>query len=289
MFCPKCGAQNPDGAKFCGSCGAAQSAGAPAAAPSATPPSAATKPSGKKSFPKAIIAAVAAIAAIAIVAFAAVNFLAPKGFNGTVTVTEYYGESSVGSIRTTVKDDSVTVENLYSDGEVNDAVSYSATIAERSETENTYIFALKDAKWMNGDRFLASGDWDSGDNKLTLFIPKGLKSQNPEGYFGATLLNMAKDGTYGFATNDLCSPKLMEFDSSGTGRSFLAIGLHMDSAEEASKIDPTSDAYDEGYGSPDTIAKSEDSFSWEKNEDAVHVTWEDSSASYDAVDISVTE
>ena len=38
MFCPKCGAQNPDGAKFCGSCGAAQSAGAPAAAPSATPP-----------------------------------------------------------------------------------------------------------------------------------------------------------------------------------------------------------------------------------------------------------
>ena len=40
MFCPKCGAQNPDGAKFCGSCGAAISANAPAHATAtpATPP-----------------------------------------------------------------------------------------------------------------------------------------------------------------------------------------------------------------------------------------------------------
>jgi len=33
MFCSKCGAENPDGARFCGKCGAAMAAAAPTPAP----------------------------------------------------------------------------------------------------------------------------------------------------------------------------------------------------------------------------------------------------------------
>ncbi len=33
MFCSQCGAENPDGARFCGKCGAAMAAAAPAPAP----------------------------------------------------------------------------------------------------------------------------------------------------------------------------------------------------------------------------------------------------------------
>lgn len=40
MFCPKCGQQNPDEAKFCGKCGAAVSA-APASQPNRAVPEAA--------------------------------------------------------------------------------------------------------------------------------------------------------------------------------------------------------------------------------------------------------
>jgi hypothetical protein len=36
MFCSQCGADNPDGARFCGKCGAPMAAAAPAPAPAAT-------------------------------------------------------------------------------------------------------------------------------------------------------------------------------------------------------------------------------------------------------------
>jgi len=45
MFCPKCGAQNPDDATYCKSCGASlqtQSAGAPGQMPNASPPASAS-------------------------------------------------------------------------------------------------------------------------------------------------------------------------------------------------------------------------------------------------------
>ena len=255
--------------------------------PRLPPPSAVAKHSGKKPFQKVVVAAIVAVVVVALVSFAAVNLLAPKDFNGTVTVVKQGGESKGGSFRATIKDDNVIVENLDSEGEVDNTMSFDATIAARSETENTYIFTLKDAKWMTGDELIGNGDWDSGDNKLTLFIPKGLKSQNPEGFFGVTMLNMLKDGRYGFATNGYGGMNLMKFDPNGAGKS-LGVAAYMNSTEEISKIDPTSDTYDEEYGSPDT-GKIEDSFAWEKREDGVHVTWDDPSTFYDAVDISVTE
>jgi len=38
MFCSKCGTENPDGALFCASCGAALAAAAPVQAPATPPP-----------------------------------------------------------------------------------------------------------------------------------------------------------------------------------------------------------------------------------------------------------
>lgn len=38
MYCPTCGQQNPDEAKFCGKCGAAMSAAAPKSAPGTETP-----------------------------------------------------------------------------------------------------------------------------------------------------------------------------------------------------------------------------------------------------------
>jgi TM2 domain-containing membrane protein YozV len=69
MFCSKCGTENPDGARFCASCGVALATVAPAQAPpppppvrgaeaAATPMSPATGPTGKTPWVAALLSCV---------------------------------------------------------------------------------------------------------------------------------------------------------------------------------------------------------------------------------------
>ena len=273
------------------------------------PPSAVAKHSSKKPFSKAVIAAVAVIAVVAIAVGAFVlsrpsttedsNSDEPsattpaetKDFNGTVTIDRSDSENEIqSSMRITAKDDKMTVdiEDILNGSSVIDKNrSYTATIAERSETETAYVFKLKDAKTDNGDELYASNYCD--DVQFTLYIPKGMKGQKPEGFFGATVRykDANNDGKYYFHTSDLKSLPFMQFNADGKGTFFEINGYGLENTDDVSKIDPTSEDYDKDFGSSNVDADKE-TFKWEKRDNKLHCTWEEE-GSYNNFDITVTD
>ena len=273
----------------------------------APPPSAVTKPSGKKPFPKAIIAVAAVVAAIAAVVGALVLLnpsankssnetassdapaTAPKDFNGTVVFTKFHSvRDESEAIRVTVKDDELTVEDLSNDS------SYSGKIVGRSQTDTSYVFQLGDV--MVGNQVFGAGNYD--DVIFTFYIPKGLDSQSPRGFFGATV-KVLKAGTYSFQTNDRnMMLNLLELGADGEGRYFNTYAYNLSGSADFGKIDPTSDAYEGGYGSED-VSLNDETYSgiirempltWEKKDGKVRGTLEgEDTPSWQEFELSLAE
>lgn len=175
MFCPKCGAQNPDGAKFCKGCGAplggrpatASYAGAPGAtSPSTMPgtmPGAVPMGAGKprpKVKPPAVIAVVAIVAVLAI--GLATSWFGLAGSKGLKAGT-YYLRNSDGITALTL--------SVHNDGIVGVSEVGGMTIEGKSEVTNSnghLVMKLSDLRGSNG------GGADLSGFDVTVILPSGL-------------------------------------------------------------------------------------------------------------------
>lgn len=162
MFCPKCGAKNPDGAKFCGACGEpfrSAPAPAPAAAPASAAPGAApttfpqAAPTTGKTLPKKTIAIVAGavVVVVAVVAVALTLFGGGKPFEGTIDLS---------GIQLIATDKSMTMRS-------GNELIFSGTIDETRRDDNCMVYELDNVE------STASG-WDSVDNAgMAVSVPDG--------------------------------------------------------------------------------------------------------------------
>ena len=87
MFCPSCGKQIADDVKFCPECGSEVRRGG--ATPAGPAPAPAPEPPSRKVPKVAVIAGIAVVAVLAVTlaAFALPGLLAPRDFQGTLTLT----------------------------------------------------------------------------------------------------------------------------------------------------------------------------------------------------------
>lgn len=137
MFCPKCGASNPDGAKFCAGCGAtleAAPSGASAAAPSSFSTSV-TKPAGK-SKKRGVVVGVVAVAVVAAIVLVVYNvFFAARAFQGDIS----FVDPNSGTMNTfTIQDGTFTLNQSNGSGSGSITVPYSSTEARDGGT--AYLF-----------------------------------------------------------------------------------------------------------------------------------------------------
>lgn len=214
MFCPKCGARNKDGARFCGSCGeplsgrkapSAQAGAthAPGGAPSGAAPSSTgtrtvapgtASSHGRKRSKAPAIAAVAAVAVVA-AAVAALGLFGvgplagPLGgllgggtFHGTLTL-----ESGSSTFRTTIDEDTVAIElpvGTY-EGDIDEV--------DTESEEGSVIYRLDNVK-LDGE--LITGDTGPGmaDLTVTLQMPRNITASDISGTWIMTLRATSSSG-----------------------------------------------------------------------------------------------
>jgi hypothetical protein len=213
MFCPKCGAQNPDGAKFCKGCGAplggrpaaaphagaptpgaAWTPGVPGAAPTPGVPAAAPVPGmpGATSTPamgprlKARVPAIVAVVAIAAVL---VVGLATSWFglaaNDGLKAGTYYLNNSDGS--------PATMLSVHGDGIVGVTDPSGWTIEGKSEVTNSNGHLVVKLSDLRGSGL---GGADASDLSISLILPSKLGKGSYAGdYALAALTGSGTRGT----------------------------------------------------------------------------------------------
>lgn len=193
MFCPKCGAQNPDGAKFCKGCGAplggrpaaapyagaptpgaAPTPGMPAAAPvSGAAPTPAMGPRLKARVPA--IVAVVAIAAVLVVGLATSWFGLAE--NDGLKAGTYYLNNSDGS--------PAMMLNVYNDGYVGITDAGGETVEGKSEVTNSNGHLVMELSDLRGSS-LSKGDAEYA--KVTLVLPSGLSKGSYAGDYAVAFV-----------------------------------------------------------------------------------------------------
>lgn len=264
MFCPKCGAKNPDGAKFCGACGEpfrSASAPAPAAAPTAAAPGAApttfpqAAPTTGKTLPKKTIAIVAGavVVVVAVVAVALTLFGGGKPFEGTVDLAGY---------RLVITDKSVDMER--------DGVRQKlGTIEDARLEDGTTVYELSNSDLLESS---IPDDYDSTVDSYSvstmLKVPDGINSGSPVGEWCLSFDVQAKRS--GMAGRSLMVV-WADVRDDGTARYFsdTAVGYEGtsdgDSLDSVELINPFSDDFDPEAGGAHVMTAS-----WDKNDDGTY-------------------
>ncbi len=153
MFCPKCGATNPDGAKFCAGCGAVLGgAGAFAAGTGAAPQVTPVSPKRPKGRVVGIVVGVVAVVAVA--ALIVYNiFFAERAFRGDIGLI-VNGGHGMTSYSLSVSDDTMTITGSGDYG----SLTVSAPIASRETVDGGTLFSFEHVTWSN-----VSGTGDYAD------------------------------------------------------------------------------------------------------------------------------
>ena len=174
MFCPKCGAGNPDGAKFCSGCGAPmpQAAGAgrqgqvaPAGQAASINQVAGAKPRRPKKKP-IIIALVVALVAVAVAV--GVKLFLPSGD----PVSTMYLDWDTASFGYSVNGDDASA--------VIAGTSLTGKVQSTRQSGDVTIYEVGQVSF--------SGQQMPGDSKLLICAPKGATTGNPAGQWGVTVL-----------------------------------------------------------------------------------------------------
>lgn len=192
MFCPKCGAQNPEGAKFCSGCGSPMPRAAPAG-PAASAGVPTVAPKSKR--PLAVGIAVAAVAVVLLVAFVVVPGLHKNPFEG----------AKVGDV---VKFGSYEQDGNASDGK--EPIEWRVLAVEG---ERAYVVSEKALAYraFNSYPSTKGNDWDSSDLRAWLagdFAPEAFSDEEKEYVVGDPTLLSADEVERCFQSDDdrICQP-----------------------------------------------------------------------------------
>lgn len=208
MFCPKCGAQNPDGAKFCSGCGGPLPASSASPAPAASSPAASPAATKPKRLKMPVVAGIAAIAIAVIVTF--VVIFAPSASAPVKTIHFGYGYST--------SDGSYDYSNGFcfsTDGD-----SFALALGDRTVTGKVASsYETDDLTVWEVSPDDASGDSEGGGSvdgvRVALYAPKGASVGNPIGDWGITVIN---EDSYRMFGRDVrrCQQYKLAVDQDGT-------------------------------------------------------------------------
>ena len=196
MFCPKCGATNPDGAKFCAGCGATLGA-APASTGAAAPAAPVRPKSGRGRVVGVIVGAVAIVAVAAAVVYNV--FFAERAFQGDLGLVS--PSSPDVSYGLTVSGDTMTATATGPGG----SLTFSAPITSREAQDGGTLFTLENITWNN---FSATGDQASSlesqrqrmgnlDATAQVLIPNSTSRGGVDGRWSFTTLATTDDSYSG--------------------------------------------------------------------------------------------
>lgn len=242
MFCPKCGAKNPDGAKFCGACGEpfrSAPAPAPAAAPTAAAPGAApttfpqAAPTTGKTLPKKTIAIVAgAVVVVVAIVLVVTNLFGAKPFEGAIDLS---------GIQLITTDKSMTMRS-------GNELMFSGTFDETRHEDDCTVYELDNVE------STASG-WDSIDDaSMTVSVPDGAARGDAAGEW-RFVMDAQQSG------QRVLFIFWADMDDSGTIQYMQTTAYGSDQAS-VEMLDPFSEDFNpEGGGGSVRTA------SWEKNDD----------------------
>lgn len=208
MFCPKCGAQNPDGAKFCSGCGGPLPASSASPAPAASSPAASPAATKPKRLKMPVVAGIAAIAIAVIVTF--VVIFAPSASAPVKTIHFGYGYST--------SDGSYDYSNGFcfsTDGD-----SFALALGDRTVTGKVASsYETDDLTVWEVSPDDASGDSEGGGSvdgvRVALYAPKGASVGNPIGDWGITVID---EDSYRMFGRDVrrCQQYKLAVDQDGT-------------------------------------------------------------------------
>lgn len=191
MFCPQCGAKNPDGSKFCGVCGASlvrTSAPVPtSAAPGshmapggyAAAPVVGLKP--RRRFGKPVIAA--AVAVVVIVAVVLGVFVVPSAMLSRSRYKGSFGLTINGTPYLTVtgNGDQMTLSMQYAGFFSSGDFSLTGKVDKVTRADDDVVYEL-------GDITATGSDASSlGNPELSIIVPKDASASNPHGRWGIVL------------------------------------------------------------------------------------------------------
>jgi hypothetical protein len=207
MFCPKCGTQNPDGAKFCKGCGAplggrpaaapyagaptpgaAPTPGVPGAAPVPGVPGAAPTPAMGPRLRARVPAIVAVVAVVAVLVVGLATSWFGLAANDGLKAGTYYLNNSDGS--------PVMMLSVHGDGIVGITDPSGATIEGKSEVTDSNGHLVVKLSDLRGSGL---GGADASDLSVSLILPSKLGKGSYAGdYAIAALSGSGTRGTVGW-------------------------------------------------------------------------------------------
>ena len=251
MFCPKCGTQNNDAAKFCANCGTSLNGGHTAAKDQCTLTPPKQPSSSKTSFiakHRIKLIAAAAVAAIAVVAIAL--------FNLSGSGTPPKGTFLIGGWRGfTIDDDNIRFTILDSDcSETGDPINGTLEMISSDRDSTTWR--------------VESSDYNLGGREMYVKIPNGAQKGNIE---GSWIVMYVETGTSG---EDIYTSQRYQFNADGTASYDSIEGASSDAnfIESQTSHDELKSLYDDYHYSiaplPDGIESIySESLIWDKGDD----------------------
>lgn len=275
MFCPKCGAQNPDGARFCGSCGAPfaarapqpaqpqssapqgvpQQPGAPSQAASPQQPGAAqpqqpgswqpAAPSAYAGMPptprrpnRLAVPIIAIGAAVAVVAALLIAFVAVPTITGANSRFNGSFEISMSGSPITVTGSGNTMTVSMSSGSLFSSSSSSGNVLTGTVDKVTKV---DDGMAYKLKDVTYSGD-SSGVDELeaTILVPRGASSKNPYGRY-AIVVEQVGNGDRALAS------VVFDYTDDQTAKLSVPIAYGDESStthDDLAWADPTSSSFD---------------------------------------------